>query len=135
MRVGYIELEGARHPLCFSLAAAGELTDAFGDMENMEAALTSSNVSTFAKAVDTTLTVLMRAGRIRAQALGEELPPPLACRPTDLIGVNDKRAIIAIYSTIAKDSKTEVEVEGKNARATQGEELLRGCTTTDTKQD
>lgn len=134
MKVGHIELEGVQHPLCFSLAAADELTEAFGDLQAMEDALTSDNVSTFARAMDTTLAALMRAGRIRAQEVGEELPPPIRCRPIDLIGVNDRRAIIAIYTTIAKDSKTEVEVDEKNVRATQGEGQLRGFTTTDTKQ-
>lgn len=114
MRVGYIELEGIRHPLCFSLAAADELTEAFGSLEAMEEALTSDNVSTFAKGLDVTMTALMRAGRIRAQAVGEELPPPIRCRPIDLIGVNDRKAIFAIHQTIAKDSKTEIEVDGKN---------------------
>lgn len=121
MKVGHIELEGVQHPLCFSLAAADELEEAFGSMEAMEEALTSDSIRVFARAMDTTMAALMKAGRIRAAAVGEELPPPITCRPIDLIGVNDNRAIIAIYQTIKRDSDTTVEVAGKNAQARQDE--------------
>ena len=120
MKVNYIELLGQRHPLCLSLSAAEALSEAFGSLEKMGELLDSQDVSRMAKAVDTILTILLKAGRIYAGALGEELPPELPCRPADLIDVRDQAAVQAILSAMKADTERTVEVEGKNAEATSG---------------
>lgn len=120
MKVSYIELLGEKHPLCFSLAAASEVTEAFGGLENMSKSLSLDDIGKAAKAIDAVLTILMRAGRIYVKASGGELPPELPCRPSDLIDVTDGSAIRAIFETIRTDSDREVEAEVKNGEATQG---------------
>ena len=97
MKVSYIELLGEKHPLCFSLAAASEVTEAFGGLENMSKSLSLDDIGKAAKAIDAVLTILMRAGRIYVKASGGELPPELPCRPSDLIDVTDGSAIRAIF--------------------------------------
>jgi len=85
MKVTYIELLGERHPLCFSLAASEALDESFGGLDRMTQALSSGSLSQTAKAVDTVLQILMKAGRVYCGARGDELPPPLPCRPADLL--------------------------------------------------
>ena len=120
MKVSYIELLGQKHPLCMSMSAAEELTEEFGGLDKMADMLDQDDVPKMARAVDRILTILMKAGRIYAGALGEELPPELPCRPADLIDVRDQAAVQAICSAMRADTERTVEVEGKNAEATSG---------------
>ena len=120
MRVSYIELLGEQHPMCFSLAASEELSEKFGSLEKMQKEMGSKDISKIAKAFDTILTVLLKAGRIYVSAAGGELPKELPCRPADLIDVTDGEAVKAIFTAISADTSREVEAKGKNARATQG---------------
>lgn len=119
MKVTYIELLGQKHPMCFSLGASEQLDELFGGLENMDAELHSGNVARVARATNTVLEVLLKAGRIYVSATGEDLPPPLPCRPADLIDVTDKTYGSAIHNTISGDSAREVETVSKNAEATQ----------------
>lgn len=135
MKIGYLELMGQKHPMCFSYSAAAELEEAFGSLEGVEAQVFDDKLTVCVPATNTLLEVLMKAGRIYAKAMGEELPAPLPCRPVDLIPANDKKAISAVFATISGDAKREVEVKAKNVPATQDEEALRGSTTTVPGQD
>lgn len=121
MRLSYIELLGEKHPMCFSLAASEELSEAFGGIENMQKAVGAKDIGTVAKAVDTILTALLKAGRIYTAAIGDPLPKELPCRPADLIDVTDKDAITAMFSAISDGAAREVEAKPKNADATQGQ--------------
>lgn len=135
MKLGYLELLGQKHPLCFSYAAAAELEEAFGSLEAMGDQVDSDKLSVSVPAINTLLEVLMKAGRIYAGAMGEELPPKLPCKPVELIQANQRREVIVAFRTITGHSTREVETAGKNAEATQGEEPLRGSTTTGPGQD
>lgn len=121
MRVSYIELLGARHPLCFSLAAVDAIEDAFGSMEAMSEELGSGQIGRIARAADTVLSILLKAGRIYCSACGEELPLALPCRPADVIDVADNDTIKTIFQALKGDSRREVETETKNVPATPGE--------------
>lgn len=118
MRVSYIELLGQKYPVCMSLSAAEELTEHFGGLERMGIALDSVNPAEMAKTVDQILTILMKAGRIYVGAMGQDLPPELPCRPSDLIDVMDQSVVQALFAAMQRDSDRTVEVEGKNANAT-----------------
>lgn len=120
MRVSYIELLGAKHPMCFSLTAATELDEAFGGLDAMSEQIQSGGLAARAVAINKTLEILMRAGRIYASASGMELPDPISCRPADLIDVTDGSAVRAIFSAISGDMEREVETVEKNGEATQG---------------
>lgn len=135
MKLGYLELLGQKHPMCFSYAAAADLEEAFGSLSGMEEQVFSDKLSISVPATNILLETLLKAGRIYAKAMGEDLPNPLPCRPVDLIPANDKRAISAVFTTITGDAKREVEVQAKNAAATQDVEALRGSTTTAPAQD
>lgn len=121
MKVNYIELLGAKHPLCYSLSAMEELCDVFGSLDAMFEEITNDNIGKQVKALNTMLGVLMKAGRIYAEAIGEELPPKLKCKPSDLIDMRDPEAVKAILGVISDDSKREVEAQSKNVETKQGE--------------
>ena len=76
MKVTYIELLGERHPLCFSLAASEALDESFGGLDRMTQALSSGSLSQTAKAVDTVLQILMKAGRVYCGARGGRTAAP-----------------------------------------------------------
>lgn len=135
MKLGYVELLGQKHPMCFSYTAMAELEEHFGSLEAMEEQLGAEKLSIYVPAVNALLETLMRAGRIYASAIGEELPPPLTCKVVDVISLEDKREIITAYRTITGHSKREVEVAAKKQEATQAAEQLRGCITTAAAQD
>ena len=130
MKVTYIELLGERHPLCFSLAASEALDEAFGGLDRMTQALSSGSLSQTAKAVDMVLQILMKAGRVYCGARGDELPPPLPCRPADLLDVRDGSTVGLILTAISGDSEREVEAASKKAGAARDREAPRGSTTT-----
>lgn len=119
MKMHYIELLEKKHPLCFSMAAAEELDAHFGGLDKMGEALLSKDIKTVAKATDKVLTEMLKAGRIYAGAMGEELPPAIPCRPSDLLDPRDGRALTAIFATVKGDSERKVRTQG-NAEATQG---------------
>lgn len=120
MKITYIELLGEQHPMCFSLAASEALAEKFGGLENMDKALSGGDIRATAKAVDTILAVLLKAGRTYVAAMGGELPPEIPCRPADLIDVADgAEAIKSMFSAIKNDTAREVEAKSKNAGATQ----------------
>lgn len=120
MKISYVEFLGRKYPCCLSLAATERLSAAFGGLSEMQKAISGENLAGAATAVDTVLEILMNAGRIYAQAVGETVPPELPCRPSDLIDVTDGSAIRAIFDVIRTDSDREVEAEPKNGEATQG---------------
>lgn len=120
MKVTYIELLGKQHPMCFSLTAAQEMDEAFGGLEALSERLTAGGIGQVAKAVNTALAILLKAGRTYASLSGIEVPDPLPCAPADLIDVTDGEAIRAIFSAISGNTDREVETIPKNGEATQG---------------
>ena len=120
MKVTYIELLGQKHPLCFSLGAAEALNEAFGSIDNLDKEIGSKDVGRIAKATNTLLEILLKAGRIYAAAIGEELPAELPCRPADVIDVRDKSVLADAMAAIRGDTSREVETDSKNMEATQG---------------
>ncbi len=118
MKVNYIKLLGRDYPLCFSLTASQELSDAFGGLDKMTKELTGKDMGKMVKAVNITLTALMKAGRIYCEAVGQECPEPLPCSPCDVIDMTDPESIKAIFAAINGDSERTVET--KNAKATRG---------------
>lgn len=120
MKVTYIELANQKHPLCFSLAASEKLTKAFGGLDKMADGLTgNADESRSVDSVDTILRILLDAGRIYTAACGEELPPKIPCRPSDLIDVRDTTIMQTIMEAMSEGTKREVEIEIKNGEATQ----------------
>lgn len=135
MKVTYIELLGERHPLCFSLAASEALDEAFGGLDKMTEALSGGSLSQIAKAADTVLQILMKAGRVYCGARGDTLPPPLTCRPADLLDVRDGSTVRLILAAISGDSEREVEAAPKKDGAARDREAPRGSTTTEPGPD
>ena len=115
MRVRYIELKpGELHPLCFNLSATEEIIDAFGTMEAMQDAVVGDDVLRKIKAIDTVLSILLRAGRRYCNEMGIEMPPEIRCRPGDLLDVTDPKAITAIFEALSAGSEREIEAAPKN---------------------
>lgn len=120
MRISYIELLGEKHPLCFSLSATEEMCKEFGSIEAMTVAMDSDNMGEKLSAIDTILTILMKAGRRYCTAIGEDMPQPLKCRPADIISIDDAKIISGIKQAMLDDTDRTVEVQEKNAEATRG---------------
>lgn len=120
MRMTYINLLGCRHPLCFSLAAYEEVLSTFGSMENLYAALTSENLAEIIHGLDELLPILMKAGRIYAAEIGEQLPPELKCKPLDVLDASDPLVLGTVISAIQKGTSRSVEIAQKNGEATPG---------------
>lgn len=120
MNLKYIELLGQKHPLCLSMTAAQNLTKRFGSIEAMGEQLMNEDVSIRRDAINDILTELMRAGRIYAKAMGEDLPKELACQVADILPPDTVQPVGLILSVMMDDGKREVETEGsgKNADAT-----------------
>lgn len=119
MRVSYIELCGEKHPLCFSLSATEDIIEEFGSVEAMGDIITGNDMLPRIRAVDTVLTILLRAGRAYCSAMGMEMPAPLRCRPADVIDITSGDAVSAIFDTMKKDGERSVEAVSKNAEPTQ----------------
>lgn len=120
MKVTYIELLGQKHPLCFSLKAYEEVLASFGSMDALYATLTSSDLTDIIRGLDELLPILMRAGRLYASAIGEQLPPALKCRPSDVLDARDPAALGAVIASIKNDTARTVETVPKNGEATSG---------------
>lgn len=123
----YIELAGVKHPMVMSLAAAKALTEKFGGLDQMGKALAGeggedggNSIIQTVDTLDTVLEILMKAGRVYAAAVGEELPPPLTCGPSELIDVRNNNAVQAILDTMTADADRTVKTVAKNGEATQG---------------
>lgn len=110
MKISYIELAGARHPVCFSLSAIEEIEDRFGGLDEMRKELTGGKV----KAINAVLEIMMDAGRAYCKAMGMDLPDKLPCRPGDLIDVRDEAVVQQIFGAMSGDTGRTVEVRGKN---------------------
>lgn len=111
MRVSYITLGGEKRPVCFSLSAIEDIEDRFGSLDKMRDELTSGKV----KSINAVLEIMLRAGQAYCEAVGEECPPPLKCRPGDLIDVTDNNVVHDIFAAITGDTERTVEVRSKNA--------------------
>lgn len=120
MKISYIELLGKKYPLVFSLAASEKISDAFGGFDKMQKSLTTTDTGKLAKTIDTMLSILMDAGQKYCKMAGIECPPPLDCRPADLIDISDPTAVSAIFTAISASNEREVEVVSKNAEAAPG---------------
>ena len=114
MRVKYIELMGAQHPLCYSLRASVEMGEIFEALEK-EKGKKGIDALYYGKMLD----VLLKAGRVYAKVAGIELPTQLPCSAVDLIDATDLATIRLIRECIKGGCKREVGTEG-NAEATQG---------------
>ena len=118
MRMTHITILGRDYPLCLSLTAYAELMEKYGGREGLGNALDNDDESVVAHTLEDVLAILMRAGRIYAGQIGEDVPPELPCRLGDLVDARDPNLIRAVYDTMSKDSTRTVEAVSKNADAT-----------------
>ena len=114
MKLRYIELLGRKYPLCFSLSATEEIIAEFGSTENMGESLAGKDTAAQLKAVDIVLDIMLRAGERYCKAAGLDVPPPLNCRPADVMDISVPSAIQTIFSVINGDSERTIEAKGKN---------------------
>ena len=110
MKISYVQLGREKRPVCFSLSAIEDIQDTFGSLGKMREELTAGNV----KAINSVLEIMLKAGRIYAEANGEDCPPPLKCRPGDLIGTDDIDIVSEIFAAIGDGTERKVEAKSKN---------------------
>lgn len=121
MRTARITIDGAEHLLCFSARVVRACTERYGDIVNIDEALTSgSDVQAMDEAV-WMIAAMMDAGARYAKLNGLDDPPPLTeeelldvCDLGDLTQLTSK-----ITETITNGRIPTVEAApAKNARAT-----------------
>ena len=111
MKLSYIQLgQGEKRPVCFSLSAIEDIEDAFGGLDAMQKALSEGKV----KAINKVLEIMLRAGEAYCRGMGIDCPPPLKCRPADLIDVTDNTVVTQIFEAITGDTERSIETQGKN---------------------
>ena len=111
MKLSYIQLgDGEKRPVCFSLSAIEDIQDAFGDLDGMRDGIKSGSV----KAINTVLEIIIRAGAAYCKGMGIDCPPPLKCRPADLIDATDSSIVSQIFDAMVNDAEREVETQRKN---------------------
>lgn len=112
MKINYIELAGVKRPICFSVSAVEEITEAFGGMSSMSEEMLKGDV----KSISTVLEILLNAGQKYCAAMDVDCAPPLKCRPADLIDISEAAEIVnIIFESIKTDTDRDVEVRSKNA--------------------
>lgn len=122
MRTAKLTLNGQEHLLCFSARLVRSCTERYGDVSNINEALSGDPMRSFDEAL-WLLAEMMAAGDRYAKMMGLDNPPPLAaddlldvCDLNDFAGLREK-----IAETITSGQRTTVEVApSKNAEATQG---------------
>ena len=107
----YIQLnpQAEGRPVCFSATAIEEIYEGFGDFVKWQESLTSGDV----KAINKTLEIAFRAGELYCKGFDIECPPPLKCRPSDIILFQDLNRIVEeLFEAFVEDTKREIETQG-----------------------
>ena len=120
MRVGEIEVLGAKYPMCFSTRVVANVCKKFGSLDGLDAALASEDAGALLESTFWLISELSRAGSRYKEFLGENAPKPLDEDTLyTVFGIDDiARLRVDVYSTISVGAKREVEIEeekeGKN---------------------
>lgn len=135
MKINYITLGGQRHPICFSLHAMELIGEEFGSMDQMIAAVQSSDLAQMARSTNRMLEILLESGRLYCQTMGVEVPPELTCAPGALLDISSEEVVQEVFGAITDDQAREVEIKPpKNAGATRSTKAPRGSTSTARKR-
>ena len=111
MKLSYIQLgEGEKRPVCFSLSAIEDIEDEFGSLDKMKESLLAGKV----KAINKVLDIMLRAGEAYCRGMDIPCPPPLKCKPGDLVDVRDQSFVTQIFDAIKGDTERNIETQGKN---------------------
>lgn len=121
MRTASIEIGGKAHLLCFSARVVRAVTERYGGVEHIDAALSASDPL---KALDEAvwlLATMMDGGARYAKINGLETAPPLtADELLDVMDLNDFGQLrTKITEAVVSGRETHVEADpGKNAETT-----------------
>ena len=107
MRLSYITLGEEKRPVCFSLSAIEKIQEEFGGLDQMRAELTDGKISAIIKVID----IMLAAGEAYCRGMDLPCPPPLKCRPGDLIDVSDNEIVHDIFAAMSNDAKRTVETK------------------------
>lgn len=121
MRTARITIDGAEHLLCFSARVVRACTERYGDMGNMDTALTSGSAVQAMDEAVWLIAAMMDAGARYARLNGLDNPPPLtADQLLDVCDLGDFTLLTGkITETITNGKTPTVEAEpAKNAKAT-----------------
>jgi len=133
-RITEIEISGTKVPLNFSVWAASQIYERFGDISGMQEAVTNGFTE---KSIQETLWVLgLLAEQGRAYEKirnGRETEPFSAEGLEVLLGIHEFNEVRSkIFEAVSKSVMPTVETKPpKNAEATQGKAALRGFGFTD----
>lgn len=115
MRTSYINIEGKRYPLCFSMRVMDACVDRYGSWD----AAWDCVVDNRREDTCWLLNQLMTAGKKYAEMQGDTAQDPIDAEALyDMIGLQDIEDVnAAIYDTVRKGRETTVKIETKNEKA------------------
>ena len=122
MRTARITIDGAEHLLCFSARVVRACTERYGDIVNIDEALTSGSAVQAMDEAVWMVAAMMDAGARYAKLNGLDNPPPLPAEEEllDVCDLGDFTQMTSkITETITNGKTPTVEAEpAKNAKAT-----------------
>lgn len=121
MRTARITIDGAEHLLCFSARVVRACTERYGDVVNIDEALTGGSAVQAMDEAVWMIAAMMDAGARYAKLNGLDNPPPLTAEELlDVCDLGDFTQLTSkITETITNGKTPTVEAEpAKNAKAT-----------------
>lgn len=121
MRTARITIDGAEHLLCFSARVVRACTERYGDIVNIDEALTSGSAVQAMDEAVWMVAAMMDAGARYSKLNGLDNPPPLTeDELLDVCDLGDLNQLTSkITETITNGKTPTVEAEpAKNAKAT-----------------
>lgn len=118
MRTVDFDINGKKYPLCFSTRVLCNVTEKFGGLDKMSAAMVSEDLSVKLETMLWALGEMLKAGKKYCDLMGEKAnDPPKSEDLADLFGIDDLKDISPkIYEAITSGTKREVEADPpKNA--------------------
>lgn len=116
MELQYVSIRGSKYPACFSLRTAMRTAEKFGKIDAI------FEEHSFAEATEINAWLLaecLKAGKIYAELEGETCKePPELENLYDMISIKDAGRAVALIMEASQ--KVTVDVQPKNAKATQG---------------
>lgn len=121
MRVTELTIAGKTYPVCLSTGAAKKISDRYGDITKVSDAFTDKSTSEMLGELNWLLALLVKAGcDYKKYSEGKEIEPITEEALDCLLGLDDVQQLQSdVFGAMTDGMKREVEVDEKNAEATQ----------------
>lgn len=121
MRVTELTIAGKTYPVCLSTGAAKKISDRYGDISNVGEAFTDKSTAEMLGELNWLLALLVKAGcDYKRYSDGQQIEPITEEALDCVLGLDDVQQLKSdVFGAMTAGMSREVEVDGKNAEATQ----------------